>query len=97
MGARWRYITGNPTNYITSAFEVPVDPSNPNARAPKPAFVPRFKPYHQADVRVDYKMPFDYLVLTLSLDIINVYNNTADEGDIPRIPFLPVFTMTGEF
>lgn len=98
LGARWRYITGNPTNYITAAFEEPTDPNNPDAPpAAKPVFVPRFKPYHQLDVRVDYKMPFDLLLLTLSLDIINVYNNRAEDGDIPRIPFLPVFTMTGEF
>ena len=99
LGARFRYFTGNPQDYITAAVDLPQpDPENPDAPVQrKPAFVKRFSPYHQLDLRVDYKMPFDMLLVTLSLDILNAYNSTADPNDIPRIPFLPVFSMQFEF
>jgi|GEM_PF-740045 len=89
LGLRFRYITGNPENYLNALL--PQDPS-----IKPPIFVRRFKPYHQVDVRVDYKIAFDLWVVAFSLDVINLTNEQAAQGDIPRIPLLPVFSMSFE-
>ncbi|MBI5494026.1 MAG: TonB-dependent receptor [Deltaproteobacteria bacterium] len=94
VGWRFRYVTGNPENYFQIAQ--PVAPEEEGQRPPEPLFVRRFSTWHQLDVRVDYKMTFDLWLMGISLDVLNVYNSKADDGDIPRIPLLPVLGINVE-
>lgn len=99
LGARFRYVTGNPQHYLEDALvsstQVQDDAETPRVQPPPDG--KRHKPFHQLDLRVDYKMSFNLWLATLSLDILNVYNAKADQDDIPRIPFLPVASFSAEF
>ncbi|MFC1611752.1 TonB-dependent receptor plug domain-containing protein, partial [Myxococcota bacterium] len=106
IGARWRYVTGNlDTPVVGGVLDSDADTYEPiigrsNSR--------RVAPFHQLDVRVDKRWIFDNWMLTVYLDVQNVYYRTNEEGldynfDYTEqavqggLPILAIFGVRGEF
>jgi TonB family protein len=106
VGGRFRAVTGNPTpGYLGSTLDLDTDEYRGIA-ADGDLF--RMPAFHQLDVRVDYKMAFDNLLVNLYVDILNVYNRKnpefiqwsyryTDYTTVPLIPFLPIVGASAEF
>ncbi len=106
LGARFRYVTGNPyTPYVGGVADY-------DAGAYSPLSSPehnseRSGAFHQLDVRVDKTWNFDDWQLTAYLDVQNTYNHENPEGvrynyDYSKtaatngLPLLPIIGIRGE-
>ncbi len=105
LGARFRYVTGNPfTPIVRAAYD-----------AGRDSYLPEFGPingrrnaaFHQLDVRAEKRFELDPLSLALYLDVQNVYNRQNPEGydysydyskreQVSGTPFFPNFGIRGE-
>ena len=105
VGARFRYITGNPyTPVVRGVYDAAQD-----------AYVPvsgsinseRDADFHQLDLRVEKQFSLDPLLLAIYLDIQNVYNRQNPEGygysydyevreQLSALPFFPNLGLRGE-
>ncbi len=106
IGARFRYVTGNPLTPVTGAvFNSDADRYDPiygrtNAE--------RNPPFHQLDVRGDKRWVFDTWMLNVYLELQNAYNRENPEGrsysyDFRQsqhqsgLPLLPVLGVRADF
>ena len=106
IGARWRYVTGNPvTLFSRGPYDVNADvfvgkPGEINAT--------RLPAFHQLDLRVDRKWIWDLWYLTAYFEIQNVYNRQnpetytyrydfSDREIVSGLPILPSFGLRGSF
>ncbi len=108
LGARFRYVTGNPITpvmHTADLYEVDANTYRRDNGLPRSARDPAF---HQLDVRLDKVWVFDWWKLDLFLDVQNVYNQTNVEGYfydyrfrkafvVPGVPILPVLGVKGSF
>jgi TonB family protein len=106
LGARFRYVTGNPSTpvigatYDSDADTYVADYGAHNSR--------RLGAFHQLDVRLDKHFVFDSWKLTAYLDVQNAYGRQNPEGinynyDFSEsntaggLPLIPSFGAKGEF
>ncbi|MBI5516803.1 MAG: TonB family protein [Deltaproteobacteria bacterium] len=106
LGARFRFVTGNPTTPIQGAvFNGDTGTYQP---VPGMPFSTRNSPFHQLDVRIDKVWTFSRWNLNLYLEVLNAYNNTNSEGvlynynftqstTVGGLPFYPNLGLRGEF
>jgi hypothetical protein len=68
----------------------------------------RFSAFNQLDIRVDRKFIFDTWILTVYLDVQNLYNSKNEQSieyaydfsqskKVRGLPILPTFGIKGEF
>jgi TonB family protein len=80
IGARWRYVSGNPDTPITNAiYDADSDSYIPLQGEYNSSRLPSF---HALDIRVDKDINFRRWKLTFYLDIQNVYNRKNPESVI---------------
>jgi TonB family protein len=106
VGARFRYVTGNPyTPYVGAIADL-----DAGAYAPLPSPVAnsaRVAPFHSLDLRIDKTWTFSSWRLTAYLDIRNAYNrqnpeamtynyNYSQSQTVAGLPILPVLGLRGE-
>jgi outer membrane receptor protein involved in Fe transport len=106
FGFRFRLASGNPTTVLSGGiYDADTDayigiPGTRNAE--------RLPLFHQLDLRVDKKWVFKKWMLSLYLDIQNVYNYRASEfvqynfnytqrGYVSGLPIIPSIGIKGEF
>jgi TonB family protein len=106
VGARFRYVTGNPyTPYVGAVVDL-------DAGAYAPIASPfansaRVAPFHALDLRVDKTWTFSSWRLTAYLDVRNAYNrqnpeamsynyNYSQSQTFAGLPFLPIAGVRGE-
>lgn len=106
VGLRFRLVSGNPdTPVVSSVYDASTDTYVPIYGATNSA---RLALFHQLDLRVDKVWTFDTWRLNLYLEVLNVYNNGAQEGwqynydysergRLTGLPILPVFGIRGEW
>lgn len=106
IGARFRFVSGNPTTPVVGAtYDSDADIYVPVYGAHNSERVDAF---HQLDVRVDKHFVFDAWKLTAYLDVQNVYNHASAEGvsynydysesrPASGLPLIPSFGVKGEF
>ena len=106
VGARWRFVTGNPqTPRAGAVYAVDTDVYVPYGGATNSQ---RLDPFHQLDVRVDRKWTFDTWILTAYLEIQNLYNrgnaentiynyDSTETTNLTGLPIIPSFGIRGEF
>lgn len=106
VGGRFRLVSGNPTTfYELSSHDLDRDAYVGEAGLQNGKRLPLF---HQLDLRVDYKMAFDNWLLTVFVDVINVYNRKNAEfiewdyryrtfAPLAVLPLLPVGGIYAEF
>lgn len=106
IGARWRYVTGNPTTPIVDSV---YDSDNDvYTRVPGRTNSARTSPFHQLDVRVDKRWIRDRYTLNLYLDLQNAYNRMNEEDvqynydytesqAVTGLPLIPGFGFRAEF
>jgi hypothetical protein len=101
VGARFRYVTGNPTTPIVGGvYDATTDLYRPLLGATNSARLPAF---HQLDVRVDKRWLIGPVTLTTYLEVFNVYNAANEEArrynsDFSRsegVTGLPLFPNLG--
>jgi len=105
LGARWRFVSGNP--YTPPAAAV----YDADAGAYQPSYAERFSArspaFHRLDVRVDKTWTFSSWKLSAYLDVQNAYNRENPEGQaynynysrsdvIAGLPLLPIVGLRGE-
>jgi outer membrane receptor protein involved in Fe transport len=105
VGARFRYVTGNPTSEIESAvYDASTDTYHPLVREVNGA---RQTAFHQLDVRVEKKFDIGVVDLTTFLEVLNVYNAKNQEGEsysfdysesegVTGMPIFPNLGIRGE-
>jgi len=107
VGARFRYVTGNPTTPLATAVYNEQNDTYTRVQA-KELLGSRLPAFHQLDLRVDKKFVFDSWLLNLYLDVQNVYNHGNPEGiqynfDATAhqyqtgLPIIPSLGVRGEF
>lgn len=106
IGLRWRYVTGVPyTPRVGSVYDADADSYRPlfgkeNSK--------RIEAFHQLDLRVDKSWVFDLWILSVYLDIQNVYYHANPEtvtwnydntesAYIRGLPILPSIGIKGQF
>lgn len=106
LGARFRYVTGNPeTPYAGGIYDSDADTYVPLPGAPLSA---RQAAFHQLDVRIDKHWVFDTWRLSTYLDVQNVYNRANPEataynfdysqrGRVAGLPLIPSLGLKGAF
>ncbi len=106
LGARFRYVTGNPITPVVAAV---YDASTDTYRAIHgPINSDRNKAFHQLDLRVEKLWQLGPVGLTTYLEVMNVYNRKNEEGRSYSFDFsesegaigLPIFPnlgLVGEF
>jgi len=106
VGGRLRVVTGNPDTPVVSAvYDVDTDSFVSKSGGFRTTRLPTF---HQLDIRVDYKMAFDNILVNTYVDFINVYNRPNAEfrawdyryrnsAWLALLPFIPVMGMSAEF
>lgn len=106
IGARWRYITGNPNTPVRSGiYDADAGAYSPVNGTP---FSTRDGAFHRLDVRIDKTWTFTHWKLGAYLDVQNAYYRKNPEGisynyDFSRsgvitgLPILPVVGLRGEF
>jgi len=106
VGARFRYVTGNPyTPYVGAVADLDAGAYSPIA-SPMPNAA-RVAPFHSLDLRVDKTWTFPSWRLTAYLDVRNVYNrqnpeamtynyNYGQSQTVAGMPFLPIVGVRGE-
>lgn len=105
LGARWRYVTGNPYTPVRSAvYDADAGAYAPLYGAP---FSDRDGAFHRLDVRIDKTWDFRTWKLTAYLDVQNVYSRANPEGrsysynyaqtdGVSGLPILPIIGVRGE-
>jgi TonB family protein len=105
VGARWRYVTGNPYTPTRSAiYDADAGAYSPINGTP---FSGRDSAFHRLDVRVDKTWTFASWKLGAYLDVQNAYfrgnaegrsynYNFSRSGAVTGLPFLPVIGLRGE-
>jgi hypothetical protein len=106
VGLRFRYVTGNPATPTSAAiFLSDYDVYLPIAGAP---FSTRMPDFNQLDLRIDKRFVFPLWVLSIYVDVQNVYNRANVEGyatsydysrqvPVTGLPILPALGVKGEF
>jgi hypothetical protein len=106
VGARWRYVTGNPYTPTRSAiYDADAGAYSPINATP---FSGRDDAFHRLDVRVDKTWTFASWKLGAYLDVQNAYYRANPEGRsysynyarstaVQGLPILPVIGLRGEF
>lgn len=106
VGARFRLVSGNPrTPVLGGVFNADADQYE---RTNGPVNSERNDPFHQLDLRVDKRWIYQRWILSLYLDIQNVYDHRNPEGvsynynfreskPTTGLPILPIFGVRGEF
>ncbi len=107
ISARFRLVSGNPyTGVSTAIWRNDTDQWNRIPSACK--YCERLPAFHQLDIRADKKWVFDSWMLSLYLDVQNVYNRENPEGiqynfDATQhqyqslLPIIPSLGIRGEF
>ncbi len=105
VGARWRYVTGNPyTPYVGGIGDLDAGGYSAIAGAPWSA---RSEAFHRLDVRVEKTWRIGAGSVSAYLDLQNVYNRQNPEGrsynynyaksqPLAGLPILPVLGLRGE-
>ena len=105
LGARWRYVTGNPyTPAATAIYDADAGAYSPLNAAP---FSGRDPAFHRLDVRIDKTWDLGTVKLTAYLDLQNAYFRQNPEGRtynynysrsdrVTGLPILPVLGLRGE-
>jgi outer membrane receptor protein involved in Fe transport len=105
-GLRFRYISGVPyTPAYGGWYDADSDVYSP---ARGPVNTARLDAYHSLDLRIDKTFNFQRWVLTVYLDVLNVYNHQNPELNQPSydfsrnaaltgLPIIPSFGIRGEF
>jgi TonB family protein len=105
VGARFRYVTGNPyTPPVSAAYDADAGAYSPLNGAP---FSGRDAAFHRLDVRIDKTWELGVLKLTAYLDLQNAYFRQNPEGrtynfnyarsdSVKGLPILPVIGLRGE-
>jgi len=106
VGARFRYVTGNPqTPVIAAIYDADGDVYIP---IPGPSNSTRAGAFHQLDVRLDKEWRFRTWALSLYLDVQNAYSRLNPEGffynydyskksTVNGLPVIPSLGLRGEF
>jgi TonB family protein len=106
VGARWRYVTGNPYTPITgSKLDLDADQFQPLSGKVNSGRLP---PFHQLDLRVDKRWVFDAWMLSAYMDIQNIYNHSntdqpsynydfTEKAGGGGLSFITIFGMRAEF
>tara|TARA_R110002073_G_scaffold334897_1_gene525481 strand:- start:29364 stop:32117 length:2754 start_codon:yes stop_codon:yes gene_type:complete len=106
LGARYRYVTGNPsTPVIAAVFNSETDEYSPVFGETNTG---RLASFQQFDLRIDKTWIFDtwkfssYLSLVNATNHRNVESNTynfdySEQGSISGLPVLPIFGVKGEW
>ncbi len=106
LGARFRYVTGNPTTPVRTAV---YDASTDTYRAVYgPTNSDRNPAFHQLDLRVEKLWKLGPVGLTTYLEVMNVYNKKNQEGrtysfdyseseGTTGLPIFPNLGLIGEF
>jgi outer membrane receptor protein involved in Fe transport len=106
LGARFRYVTGNPlTPVVGATFDSDADIYAPTFG---PTNSSRLGAFHQLDVRIDKHWVFRTWRLTAYVDVQNAYNRKNPEGKtynynyrqsepLAGLPLIPSFGVKGEF
>ncbi len=106
VGARFRYVTGNPKSPLEHQADLYSADSNRYFAHFGPTRSARAKDFNQLDVRIDKYFVFDKWTLDVYLDVQNVYNQVNVEAsfydyrfrqqfDVPGVPILPVLGVKG--
>jgi TonB family protein len=105
LGARWRYVTGNPyTPPVTAIYDADAGAYSPLNGAP---FSGRDAAFHRLDVRIDKTWTFARWKLGMYLDLQNTYFRRNPEGRaynysysrsdaVSGLPILPIVGLRGE-
>ncbi len=107
IGARWRYVTGNPNTAVATAVYNEQNDSYSQVQSGC-VFCNRIPAFHQLDVRVDKTFVFNRFLLGLYIDVQNAYNRANPEGlqynfdatqstVLAGLPIIPSFGIRGEF
>jgi len=106
VGLRFRLASGNPATFLQGGiYDADADQY---IGLPGPVNEERLPLFHQLDLRVDKKFVFQQWILTLYLDIQNVYNFRAKEfvrynfnftqrGYVMGLPIIPSIGIKGAF
>lgn len=106
VGARFRYVTGNPTTPVVGAFfDANADRYVALTGAP---FSARLPPFNQFDLRVDKVWTFDRWRYSMYLDVQNVFAADNPEAlsynfdytvatPVSGLPLLPILGIRGDF
>ncbi len=108
LGARFRYVTGQPKSPLIHDYDVYQADSNSFSATFGPSRTARSKDFNQLDIRIDKYFVFDRWTLNVYLDIQNVYWARNVEGtfydyrfrqefEVPGIPILPVLGVKASF
>jgi TonB family protein len=108
LGARFRYVTGQPKSPLIHTYDVYQADANSYSATFGPSRSARSRDFNQLDVRLDKYFVFDRWTLDVYLDIQNVYwakNVEAtfydyrfrQEFEVPGIPILPVLGVKASF
>lgn len=108
LGARFRYVTGQPKSPLIHESDLYNVDSNGFSGTFGASRTARSKDFHQLDVRIDKYFVFERWTLDVYLDIQNVYwakNVEAtfydyrfrQEFEVPGIPILPVLGVKASF
>jgi hypothetical protein len=106
IGARFRYVTGNPYTPPSGAF-ADFDSGSYAQISSYPPFGARLPSLNQLDIRVDKTWDFKKWKFTTYLDCQNVYNqqnpeapnynyNYSQSGIVSGLPILPILGVRGE-
>jgi hypothetical protein len=105
LGARWRYVTGNPyTPFVGGVADLDAGAYAAIAGPPNSA---RSEAFHRLDVRIEKKWTVGSGSVSAYLDFQNVYNRKNPEGrsynynysqnqPLAGLPLLPVIGLRGE-
>ena len=105
VGARFRYVSGNPYTPATSAiYDADAGAYSPINGTP---FSSRVAPFHRLDLRVDKTWQFATWKLGAYLDLQNAYFRRSPEGQeynfnysrsdvVAGLPILPIIGLRGE-
>jgi TonB family protein len=105
IGARWRFVTGNP--YTPYAGAIADYDAGAYAALSAPLYSARDPAFHRLDLRVDKKWQFKDWSLGWYLDVQNVYDRRNAEGQqynfnysrsqpVAGLPILPIVGLRGE-
>jgi TonB family protein len=108
LGARFRYVTGNPYTPIIGAYYNANSLGENYVPISGPLYSGRLAAFNQLDVRFDKTWTFNRWKLTLYLDIQNIYNYRSQENitynfnytqsqPITGIPIIPDLGIRGDF
>jgi TonB family protein len=94
VGARFRFVTGNPTTPVAGAI-FNADSGTYN-QLPGARFSTRVDPFHQLDIRIDKTWTLGARgTFNLYLEVLNVYNNSNPEGISYNYNFTQSNVVTG--